>query len=252
MKKHIQNLVTALSLLVPCDSVTASTTTLIDTTGALIKSIPTLPHTPIIALVTSQDTLSKELNTVTLTSNAEYALISAPGATLETQSALSRGIGAAVAGSVASSVILSGVTPADVDAGLDSTRHGRTLSELFSSVVRVGKGVRQLIVVVQSEETVDEDRIKRDINMIFHSVKDVCVLEETLGSYFEVVVKTAKDQDDIEMVRINNMALFFILQIHFPHFPQSTPSPDYNPSSLLSTQIYPHQTLLDSVLHSLR
>lgn len=249
MKKHIQNLVTALSLLVPCDSVTASTTTLIDTTGALIKSIPTLPHTPIIALVTSQDTLSKESNTVTLTSNAEYALISAPGATLETQSALSRGIGAAVAGSVASSVILSGVTPADVDAGLDSTRHGRTLSELFSSVVRVGKGVRQLIVVVQSEETVDEDRIKRDINMIFHSVKDVCVLEETLGSYFEVVVKTAKDQDDIEMVRINNMGLFFILQIHFP---QSTPSPDYNPSSLLSTQIYPHQTLLDSVLHSLR
>lgn len=119
---------------------------------------------------------------------------------------------------MASSVILSGVTPADVDAGLESTRHGRTLSELFSSVVRVGGGVRQLIVVVQSEETVDEDRIKSDINTIFNSVKDVCLVEEELGRYFEVVVKTAKDKNDIEMVRINNIHMpCFLCLCYLPH-----------------------------------
>ena len=95
---------------------------------------------------------------------------------------MARGIGAAAAGSIAGAVVLTGVTLADVEVGLDGTRHGRTLAELFASVLRLGKkdSPTALVIAVQSNSgdgvSLDADEISEDIEEIFDSQINICII----------------------------------------------------------------------------
>ena len=59
-------------------------------------------------------------------------------------------IGTAAAESIDGAVVMTGVTLADVKMGLDGTRHGWALAELFASVLRRDKekGVTLLMIAV--------------------------------------------------------------------------------------------------------
>ena len=75
------------------------------------------------------------VNTVNV--EKDGAIIRAPRASLKDlgSALLALGAGAAAAVLIAGAVILTSVTIPDVKARLDSTRHGRTLTELFAACV---------------------------------------------------------------------------------------------------------------------
>ena len=184
-------------------------TTLVDSLGSLNKAIPTIPHNKgIVALLTSPGTtgsLFPDTNDVSVDSTDTGVVIKAPGASLEETSGLARGNGAAAAGSIAGAVILGGVTLADVEVGLASTRHGRTLAELFASVIRSGvKGSGAvLIVAVQSDAEdgdIDSIAIKNDVDEIFESVAAGAGVEDTLSDYFKVDAMLVKSSEDVSNV----------------------------------------------------
>ncbi|EED91273.1 predicted protein [Thalassiosira pseudonana CCMP1335] len=191
---------------------THAATTLIDSTGLLTKAIPSISQSGIVALLTSPGTtgsLFPESNDVSLdTASSDSSggvIIKAPGACLEESSGLARGSGAAAAGSVAGAVVLSGVTLADAEVGLASTRHGRTLAELFASVVRSGKkGVgATLIIAVQDDGAgggIDGEGVANDVEEIFESVAEAACVDDALGEYFKVEVVLVKDAEDVAKV----------------------------------------------------
>lgn len=185
----------------------ASQTTLIDSAGRLQKAIPVLPPTKrgIVALLTgpSASSLFPETDRVTLSDDSDdgILLLTSPGASLESTSLLERGVAAAASGAVASCVVLTGVTAGDVEAGLATTRHGRTLGELFAAAVRSGGGggARKLIVAVEGGEA-DADRVKEDVGEIFGSVAVAACVEKTLGEYFDVEVMIVRSPEDAAAV----------------------------------------------------
>jgi hypothetical protein len=79
--------------------------------------------------------------------------------------ALTCGISAAAAASIAGAVVMMVVMTVDIEAGLDGTRHGRTLTELFATHIMMrsqpegigrGKGLPvALTIMVQSREDGD-------------------------------------------------------------------------------------------------
>lgn len=130
-------------------SAASTAITLVDSSGALTKALLPSGGGGIVALLsspgtptplffppssTSSSSNAMMINTVNV--DEDGSVIRAPGASLEDSgSALARGMGAAAAASIASAVVMTGVTMADVEAGLDGTRHGRTLAELFAARV---------------------------------------------------------------------------------------------------------------------
>jgi len=185
-------------------SASAAATTLVDSSGTLTKSL--LPSTDggIVALLSSPGTPSLFPSSSTV--NIEDNIISSPGASLEESTGLlARGIGAAAAGSIAGAVVLTGVTLADVEVGLDSTRHGRTLAELFASALRSEKkeGVKALIIAVQSDSpdgSLGADDIEEVLEDIFDSVAAAVGADGELGDYFSVQSTLVTSADDVAKV----------------------------------------------------
>lgn len=136
------------------------------------------------------------------------SIIKAPGASLEESTGLARGIGAAAAGTLADAIVLGGVTMGDLETGLAGTRHGRTLAELFSSVLTTkkrGSGVTTLIVAVEAasgDDAADADSIKENIEEIFDGVAALVlgINDEKLDGYFKVDVALVKSSDDVTKV----------------------------------------------------
>ena len=72
----------------------------------------------------------------TMNVGKDGAIIRAPGSSLKDWgSTLASGTGAAAAKLIAGAVILMSVRIADIDARVDSTRHSRTIAELFAAWV---------------------------------------------------------------------------------------------------------------------
>lgn len=190
----------AVVVAVSCNAAAASTI-LVDSSGSLTKStIPTSQN--LVALLSSPGTpnLFTNSNTVSIDEN----IISAPGANLEESGLLGSGIGAAAAASVAGSVILTGVTIADVEAGLDGTRHGRTLAELFSSVLRLGKRSKptSLIIAVQTdkEASLDSSEVEGCVQEIFDSVAAAIGSLDELDDYFDITSTTVTSSEDVSKI----------------------------------------------------
>ncbi|KAL9188711.1 hypothetical protein ACHAXT_007089 [Thalassiosira profunda] len=187
-------------------SVASAATTLVDSSGALTKSL--LPSDGgLVALLSSPDTPSPFPASSAVT--ADDGVISAPGASLEeSPGPLARGIGAAAAGSVAGAVVLAGVTQADVEVGLDMTRHGRTLAELFAAALRTGKkdGPTSLVIAVQSEGEggVDAAEVEEQIDEVFDGVAAMFGVEDELGDHFAVTSTLVKGSEDV--VKVMNAA----------------------------------------------
>lgn len=196
----------------------AKATTLVDSSGLLTKALLPTPTDDtagdgLVALLSSPGTPSN-LFPSTSTVDIENNIIRSPGASLEEESSsssglLARGIGAAAAGSIAGAVVLTGVTVADVEVGLDCTRHGRTLAELFASVLRMdkkktgSKGPVTLIIAVQSEGggDLDTEAIGECVEEIFDSVAAaVGDVDAELGSYFSIQSKLVSNADDVAKV----------------------------------------------------
>ena len=181
---------------------------------------------------------SSSTATNAVTVDADGSIIRAPGASLEDSgSSLARGVGAAAASYVAGSVVMTGVTVADVEAGLDGTRHGRTLAELFAASVLLrsssssssssssggdGEGVRTtpiaLTIAVQSsapspsssssgvggwkedEDVLDADELRRCVEEIFDSVAAASGVDDALGDHFDVSSTLVSNPADVERV----------------------------------------------------
>lgn len=205
-----------LSSFLSSSSTHAATTTLVDSTGSLNKA-STLPPTTfkedgssgVVALLTSPGTTGSFFPPVT-TVIVDGSILKAPGASLEESTGLARGIGAAAAGTLADAVVLGGVTMGDVEGGLAGTRHGRTLAELFSSVLQSKKSgtASTLIVAVEeasgasSSSSLDADSIKENIEEIFDGVAALVLPknEEELSGYFNVEVALVKSSEDVTKV----------------------------------------------------
>lgn len=188
-------------------SVSAAATTLVDSSGSLTKSLlpPPTEGDGIVALIFSPGTPGPFPSSDAV--SVEDDVISAPGASLEESSGLlARGIGAAAAGSVAGAVVLTGVTLADVEVGLDGTRHGRTLAELFACALRSedrGNAVT-LMVAVQSDGAddggLDTEEIEGVVEEIFDSVAVAMGVESELGDYFLVKSMLVSSSNDVSKV----------------------------------------------------
>jgi len=103
----------------------------------------------------------------------------------------------------------------DVEGGLAGTRHGRTLAELFSSVLQSKRGgssgetASTLIVAVEEEtssssgdSSVDAESIKESMEEIFDGVAALVLgqNEEELEGYFKVEVTLVKSAEDVTKV----------------------------------------------------
>jgi hypothetical protein len=200
----------------------AATTTLVDSTGSLNKASSLPPTTfkedgssssssGVVALLTSPGTTGSLFPPVT-TVIVDGSILKAPGASLEESTGLARGIGAAAAGTLADAIVLSGVTMGDVETGLAGTRHGRTLAELFSSVLKRKKSgtASTLIIAVEevsgdassSSSSLDAASIKENIEEIFDGVAALVlgVNDEKLDGFFKVEVTLVKNSEDVTKV----------------------------------------------------
>jgi len=199
----------------------AATTTLVDSTGSLNKASSLPPTTfkeedgssssGVVALLTSPGTTGSLFPPVT-TVSVDGSILTAPGASLEESTGLARGIGAAAAGTLADAIVLGGVTMGDIETGLAGTRHGRTLAELFSSVLKSKKSgtASTLIVAVEeasgdassSSSSLDTDSIKENIEEIFDGVAALVlgVNDEKLNQFFKVEVTLVKNSEDVTKV----------------------------------------------------
>mmetsp|Transcript_33310 Transcript_33310/g.70074 ORF Transcript_33310/g.70074 Transcript_33310/m.70074 type:complete len:515 (+) Transcript_33310:33-1577(+) len=199
-----RSLLRGLLLLSAVTSTSAAPTTLVDSSGSLTKSLLPTPEGSdgLVAFLSSPGTPSP-FPATSATVNIENNVISAPGASLEEGSLLGRGIGAAAAGSIAGAVVVTGVTLADVEVGLDGTRHGRTLAELFASVLRMGKKNKTaLMIAVQSDGggSLDTEEIEECIEEIFDSVAAAIGVDDELSDYFSVQSTLVSTSDDVAKI----------------------------------------------------
>eukprot|EP00584_Thalassiosira_punctigera_P002722 CAMPEP_0172528690 /NCGR_PEP_ID=MMETSP1067-20121228/2999_1 /TAXON_ID=265564 ORGANISM="Thalassiosira punctigera, Strain Tpunct2005C2" /NCGR_SAMPLE_ID=MMETSP1067 /ASSEMBLY_ACC=CAM_ASM_000444 /LENGTH=517 /DNA_ID=CAMNT_0013312647 /DNA_START=14 /DNA_END=1567 /DNA_ORIENTATION=- len=189
-------------------SASSAATTLVDSSGALTKALLPAPTGDggIVALLSSPGTPGP-FSSSSATVSVDGDVISAPGASLEESSGpLARGTGSAAAASVAGAVVLTGVTLADVELGLDGTRHGRTLAEMFASALRTEKkeGVTTLIVAVQSDGaeggSLDAEEIEEVVEEIFDGVAAAVGADDELGDRFSVRSMLVSTPEDVAKV----------------------------------------------------
>jgi hypothetical protein len=115
-------------------------------------------------------------------------------------------------------VILTGVTLADVEAGLDGTRHGRTLAEMFAASLLLrsksggggGGGPVALAIAVQSsgtdeggdgeEDALDDVELLRCVEGIFDGVAAAAGVDDALIDHFDVSSTLVSTSADVERV----------------------------------------------------
>ena len=224
----------------------ASSTSIIDQNGIITRtSIPesSLGSKGIVAIISSPGTKSyfdesqdnnddnDDTNTNANTNNGVtifpynnnlVSMIQSPGATLSGTTSLSKGHGAAAASRVANSIIFTGITESDLEYGLQDSRHGQTLTNIFRSKIEtLGGGDKEeednddeesinetklfLVLPNVDDEDLNEDMIKNDIQAIF----DTVMAENNVGNdvsfedMFELNLVRAETKNDAKKVSYN-------------------------------------------------
>jgi len=211
---------------------------IISASGEINKSAAPIPSSPrgVIAILTSPGrddpyfSLAGADAVTALPSGdgGSPVILTAPGATLAggvDAHSLHCGSGAAAAAAIAGSVILTGVTGGDVQgtAGLGSTRHGRTLSAVFTNrLARYKPGddaaadssadeKTLLIIAVTGEDHADTDDIDIDESEVESSIRDMFVecavsvgARVEFDDLFEVEVVSVDSEADA--AKVMNMA----------------------------------------------
>jgi hypothetical protein len=223
-------LAAALLLSAPCDVAARSAAgggmTIISSTGEINKSSSPVPSSPsgVVAIVTSPGRSDPyfalaggdSVSVVGKGGAGQPVIITAPGATLAggvDAHSLHCGSGAAAAASIAGSVILTGVTGGDVQAGLGSTRHGRTLSAVFTNRLARYKPEEAedepdktlLIVAVNAEDAGDDmdvDAIEESARLMFVEAAASVGAKVEFDALFEVNVVPVASEADAAKVRI--------------------------------------------------
>eukprot|EP00560_Eucampia_antarctica_P005957 CAMPEP_0197824178 /NCGR_PEP_ID=MMETSP1437-20131217/1482_1 /TAXON_ID=49252 ORGANISM="Eucampia antarctica, Strain CCMP1452" /NCGR_SAMPLE_ID=MMETSP1437 /ASSEMBLY_ACC=CAM_ASM_001096 /LENGTH=540 /DNA_ID=CAMNT_0043423719 /DNA_START=160 /DNA_END=1779 /DNA_ORIENTATION=- len=150
-------------------------------------------------------------------------VVSSPGATLTGNSSLSKGNGAAAAALVSGSIVVTGITQSDLEYGLDDTRHGHTLTQLFSSRLQKRQQQQQqqlsenleqqkLFITIPSSDDDDDDDMKStirdDLEAIFDSAAAGVDTEEdtllSLDDLYDVEIVTVTT--DADMKKVMDMA----------------------------------------------
>ena len=168
----------------------------------------------IVALLTSPMTSSTnsplELTTLIGSNNNNNSLlITSPGATSTGGSALSKGNGAAAAGLLSGCIVISDITTSDLENGLDDTRHGKTLLQLFSTRLestdtQTSTPTKLILAIPPSSCT--EESIQQNVEAIFDSA--VAGMEQdnsstktpTLQDLYTVEIITVETDSDMNKV----------------------------------------------------
>ncbi len=143
---------------------------------------------------------------VTLSSYEGVSILSSPGATLSGTTPLAKGNGAAAVGSVAGSIILSGITESDIENGLHASRHGHTLTGIFrvkvDSAADEGEDVKKtkLFLIFPQCDDLDEDGVKKDVESVFESVLAEKNVDINFDSVFEINIAQVANEDDAKKV----------------------------------------------------
>jgi len=135
-------------------------------------------------------------------------VISSPGATLTGNSALSKGNGAAAAALVSGSIVVTGITQSDLEYGLDDTRHGHTLTQLFSSRLSLplasDAAPQKLIITIPSSDEGLTESILEDVEAIFDSAAAGIDAQEdaslSLDDLYDVEIVTVTTDEEMEKV----------------------------------------------------
>ena len=221
-------LAAALLLSAPCDVAARSAgggVTIISSTGEINKSSSPIPSSSsgVVAIVTSPGRTDPyfalaggdSVSAVGAGGAGQPVIITAPGATLAggvDAHSLHCGSGAAAAAAIAGSVILTGVTEGDVQAGLGSTRHGRTLSAVFTNRLARYKpeeaedeSAKTLLIVAVSAEggsgDLDTDTIEESARLMFVEAAASVGAKVEFDALFEVNVVPVASEGDAAKVR---------------------------------------------------
>ena len=223
-------LAAALLLSAPCDVVAARSAagggvTIISSTGEINKSSSPIPSSSggVVAIVTSPGRTDPyfalaggdSVSAVGAGGAGQPVIITAPGATLAggvDAHSLHCGSGAAAAAAIAGSVILTGVMEGDVQAGLGSTRHGRTLSAVFTNRLARYKpeeaedeSAKTLLIVAVSAEDgsgdLDTDTIEESARLMFVEAAASVGAKVEFDALFEVNVVPVASEADASKVR---------------------------------------------------
>ena len=220
-------LAAALLLSAPCDVAARSAgggVTIISSTGEINKSSSPIPSSSsgVVAIVTSPGRTDPyfalaggdSVSAVGAGGAGQPVIITAPGATLAggvDAHSLHCGSGAAAAAAIAGSVILTGVTEGDVQAGLGSTRHGRTLSAVFTNRLARYKpeeaedeSAKTLLVVAVSADgsgDLDTDAIEESARLMFVEAAASVGAKVEFDALFEVNVVPVASEADAAKVR---------------------------------------------------
>lgn len=205
----------------------AFATTVIDSSGSINRRASPLSATSkgVVAIISSPGDVSDRFSeiigsdnesssvTVDVDSNSGCIFVRAQGATLggtsDLPSILLRGSGSTAAASVAGSIVLTGITPADCD-GIVDTRHGKTLHSIFASRLdrtevsesEDDDSEKKLLILAVEGDDVDENSLLSEISSIF----DACAVSATgtsdvsLDDIFEIKIISVNSSDDAETV----------------------------------------------------
>lgn len=219
-------LAAAILLSAPCDvtarSAAGGGVTIISSTGEINKSSSPIPSSSsgVVAIVTSPGRTDPyfalaggdSVSAVGAGGAGQPVIITAPGATLAggvDAHSLHCGSGAAAAAAIAGSVILTGVTEGDVQAGLGSTRHGRTLSAVFTNRLARYKPEEAedesaktlLIVAVNGSGDLDTGAIEESARLMFVEAAASVGAKVEFDALFEVNVVPVASEADAAKVR---------------------------------------------------
>lgn len=207
MKVSFQNcpfVCTSLLLIGSIISVSASSTPLIDSTGAL--KLGNLPErssgSGTYVLVSSPGTSSPLLaeETSDPLSSASADCLVCRGATLSGTSEAER-LSLGTCSLVAGAVIVDGVTVGDLQAGLADSRHGRTLTALFRARTQLMEDPRPkqtlIIAVHGSEDSFDKDSIVNEVQHLFQAVAAEKDGSPSFEDTYEIVVTTIEDKNKV-------------------------------------------------------
>lgn len=201
---------------------------IISSTGEINKSHTPIPSSSsgVIAILTSPgrtdpyfalaggDTVSA----IPSSGDANPVVITAPGATLAggvDAHSLHCGSGAAAAAVIAGSIILTGVTGGDVQAGLGSTRHGRTLSAVFTNRLarykpseaedgaEAADAKTLLIIAISGDDSddVDESEVESSVRDMFVESAVSVGAKVDFDALFEIEIVGVASEADAAKVR---------------------------------------------------
>ena len=161
----------------------------------------------IVALLTSPMSSSTNSPLELTNSDSNSLLITSPGATSTGASALSKGNGAAAAGLISGCIVLSDITTSDLENGLDDTRHGKTLLQLFSTRLESTDDKTTKLILAIPPSSCTEESIQQNIQAIFDSA--VAGMEQddststktpTLQDLYTVEIITIETDSDMNKV----------------------------------------------------